>query len=155
MNFGIGTKEGKLLYHLPKDLRHFKSITKRKHVVMGRKTWESLPTKPLPDRKNYVLTMDENYKAEGATVVTDIADIYQLALSEEVYIIGGTEIYYQFIDEADELIITHVHHVHQGAFAHFPDFDYKEWKQEGKLHKHEIDKEHSQEFTFARYVRKD
>lgn len=155
MNNGIGDADGNLLYNLPKDLRYFKSITSKKHVVMGRKTWESLPVKPLPKRKNYVLTMNEDYVAEGATVLHHVDEVHELAKENDVFIIGGAEIYYQFIDDADELYVTHVHHLHSEAKAHFPDFGYKDWQTVGTNIKHEADKTHPHSFTFAQYKKKE
>lgn len=155
MNDGIGTADGNLLFNLPKDMRHFKSVTKRKHVVMGRKTWESLPVKPLPSRKNYVLTMNEDYVAEGAAILGSVEEVMELAKTEEVYIIGGGEIYYQFIDVADEIIMTHVHTIDHNARVHFPDYGVKEWGIVGTPIKHEADKNHEHSFTFAKYKRKE
>lgn len=154
MNNGIGDADGNLLYNLPKDMKFFKSLTTGKHVVMGRKTWESLPTKPLPKRKNYILTMNEEYEAYGAKILHHTDEVHELAKSTDVYIIGGAEIYYQFIDDADELIITHVHDLHSDAKAHFPDFGYKEFEIVGEPIKHEADDQHEQSFSFTRYKRK-
>ena len=76
MDFGIGDENGNLLFDLPKDLEHFKSITTGKTVVMGRKTWDSLPIKPLPKRKNYILTRDKDFKVEKkASVLHSIEDV--------------------------------------------------------------------------------
>lgn len=154
MNDGIADGDGNLLFDLPKDMKHFKSITSRKNVVMGRKTWESLPVKPLPKRRNYILTMNEEYVAEGATLLHSVEEVHELAKTKDVYIIGGAEIYYQFIDDADELILTHVHSVNLDAKVHFPDFGYKEWELVGTPIKHEADEKHKYSFTFANYKRK-
>lgn len=154
MNDGIGDANGNLLFDLPKDMKRFKSITSKQHVVMGRKTWESLPVKPLPNRRNYVLTMNEDYKAEGATVFHSVEEVHELAKTKDVYIMGGGEIYYQFIDDADELIITHVHTMDMNARVHFPDYNARDWVMEGKAIKHEEDAKHAHSFTFARYKRK-
>lgn len=154
MNNGIGNADGSLLFDLPKDMKFFKSITSKKRVVMGRKTWESLPVRPLAKRRNYVLTMNENYVAEGATLLYSTEEIREMAQDKDVYIIGGAELYYQFIDEADELYITHVHAVDLDARVHFPDFGYKEWEIIGTPIKHEEDEEHEHAFTFTHYKRK-
>ncbi|MFQ3543679.1 dihydrofolate reductase [Halobacillus rhizosphaerae] len=153
MNNGIGTGE-KLLFNLPKDMKHFKAVTTGKTVVMGRKTWESLPAKPLPKRKNYVLSMDEDFVAEGATVIDSIEAVLELAKNKEVFIIGGSEIYFQTIDDADKLMITHVHTFGNHATRHFPDIDVKQWKLVS-VKEHKADKEHAHNFTFATYERKE
>lgn len=154
MNNGIGDSEGNLLFDLPKDMRHFKSITSNKHVVMGRKTWDSLPKKPLPKRKNYVLTMDETFEAEGATVLHSIDEVLELAKTKDVYCIGGGELYHQLIDDADNLIITFVHVAHPNARVHFPDFEIKDWKMIGSPTFHKKDESHLHDFAFTTYERK-
>lgn len=154
INNAISDADGNLLFNLPKDMRHFKSLTSRKHVVMGRKTWKSLPKKPLPNRKNYVLTMDESFEAEGATVLHSIEEVLELGKKQDVWIIGGGEIYYQTIDFADELYITHVHHINFDGRVFFPDIDVREWKLESTT-KHEADKNHAHNFVFATYKKKE
>lgn len=153
MNFGIGDSEGNLLFDLPKDIQHFKSITTGKTVVMGRKTWDSLPKKPLPKRKNYILTKDENFQPEGnAKVLHSIEEVLEISKSKEVFIIGGGEIYKQFMPYADRLIITHVHVVNFSGRVFFPDIDYKEWNVDSMV-KNEEDENHEHSFTFANYSR--
>lgn len=154
MNFGIGDDKGNLLFDLPKDMEHFKSITTGKTVVMGRKTWDSLPVKPLPKRKNIVLTKDESFKVEGnAKVVNSIEEVLELSKSKDIYIIGGAEIYNQFMPHADKLILTHVHSVNFSGRVFFPEYDMQEWIPVGKFQKHEVDEKHLHSFTFATYER--
>lgn len=153
MDNGIGDGEGNLLFSLPRDMKHFKSITTGKIVVMGRKTWDSLPKKPLEKRKNYVLTMDESFEPVGAKVLHDISEVLELGKKHDVYVIGGGEIYYQLIDDADRLMLTHVHTLHPDAKVHFPDYDNKTWKMEGKPKKNEADDKHKFSYTFATYNR--
>lgn len=153
MNNGIGDGEGNLLFNLPRDLQYFKTVTSGKIVVMGRKTWESLPKHPLPKRKNYVLTMDETFNPIGAKVLHSIDEVIELSKKHDVFVIGGGEIYHQTIDYADKLIITHVHSINFDAKVHFPDFNHKEWKQVS-MKKNEADKFHKHSFTFATYERK-
>lgn len=154
MNNGIGDGEGNLLFKLPRDMQHFKSATSGKIVVMGRKTWDSLPRKPLEKRKNYVLTMDESFSPVGAKVIHDISEVIKLGKTHDVFVIGGGEIYHQLIDEADRLMLTHVHIVNQEARVHFPDYGAKEWKLIGKPVKNEADEKHPFSYTFATYMRK-
>ena len=97
-------KDGRMPWHgtpeSKRDLRRFKDRTKGGTVVMGRKTWESLPRKPLPDRKNVVLTRNKNYKAEGATVVSDLADIE----GDDYFVIGGAQLYREFKDRGTWIV---------------------------------------------------
>ena len=155
MNNGIGDENNDLLFHLPKDLRHFNSITSGHIVVMGRKTWESLPKRPLPKRKNYVLTRDESFKAkDGVKVIHSIDEVLELSKTYEVFVIGGGEIYEQLIPHADKMILTHVHVVDGRARVFFPDYDYKDWKIQPNLtKKHKADEKHEHDFTFATYIR--
>jgi dihydrofolate reductase len=152
-NDGLGDENGNLLYDLPKDRRFFQSVTTGKHVVMGRKTWESLPKKPLAKRKNYVVTMDENYVAEGATVLHSIEEVLELAKDKDVYIIGGGELYFQTIEHAEKLILTHVHSINYDATSIFPPVTVQNWKLT-KVQENKADKKHAHNFTFAWYERK-
>ena len=153
INGGIGDANNDLLFDLPRDRRHFQSATSGKTVVMGRKTWDSLPKKPLSKRKNYVLTRDAEWSAEGATVLHSVDEVLELAKSREVFIIGGGEIYNQFMQYADRLIMTHVHTVNYDARVFFPEIDVRQWH---LVHaqKNEADKKHEFDFTFATYTRR-
>ena len=153
MNNGIGDGEGNLLFNLPRDMQHFKTVTSGKIVVMGRKTWDSLPKKPLEKRKNYVLTMDESFSPVGAKVLHNIDEVLELGKKHDVYVIGGGEIYYQLIDDADRLMITHVHTINHNAKVHFPDFGVRDWKITS-MTKNDADEKHQYSFTFATYERK-
>lgn len=153
MNNGIGDGDGNLLFKMPRDMQHFKSATSGKIVVMGRKTWDSLPRKPLEKRKNYVLTMDEDFKPFGAKVIHSIDEVLKLGKTHDVFVIGGGELYFQLIDDADRLMITHVHTISPDAKVHFPDFGAKDWKIVGKPLKNEADKNHPFSYTFATYMR--
>lgn len=106
---GLG-KDGDLLYHIPEDLKRFRSITRDNTVIMGRKTWESLPEKvrPMPHRNNIVVTRNENYQAPGAYLAPSLEDALTLAhgLQDDIYIIGGGEIYRQALDYANQLDVT-------------------------------------------------
>lgn len=152
INNGIGTADGRLLFNLPKDMAHFKSITSGKIVVMGRKTWDSLPKKPLEKRKNYILTHDKSFSPIGAKVVYSVDDVLKLSKNHDVFICGGGELYEQFIDYADKLIITHVHVIHDNAKVFFPEFSHRDWRLV-KSQKHEADDKHLSSFTFATYER--
>lgn len=155
MSNGIGDENNDLLFHLPKDLRHFNSVTSGHIVVMGRKTWESLPKRPLPKRKNYILTRDKSFKAkEGVKVIHSIEEVLELGKTFDVFVIGGGEVYEQLLPYADRLMLTHVHVVDGRARVFFPDYDYKEWNIQPNLtKKHLADDKHEHDFTFATYIR--
>lgn len=155
-NMGIGDKDGNLLFKIPQDLKRFKEITTNKHVVMGRKTWESLPVKPLPKRKNYILTTDENYEVQGRTkVLHDLGEILTMARQRDVYVIGGGQVYKQLIDHANVILLTQVHAENRNATTFFPDIDVREWGLvNSEKHSHIVKKKLQFTFTFSRYERK-
>jgi dihydrofolate reductase len=108
-DWGIG-KDNKLLWNIPGDLKRFKSLTYRHTVVMGKKTWESLPRRPLPGRKNIVLTDIAGEFIDGSVTAYSIEDaLGKCDDGEEIFIMGGGSIYRQFLAIADRLYITHVH----------------------------------------------
>jgi dihydrofolate reductase len=126
---GVIGREGGLPWHISSDLKRFKEITMGKPVIMGRKTWESLPRKPLPGRRNIVITQQRGYVAEGA----DVAESPQAALlmvpdAPEVAVIGGGEIYRLFWPQVDRLYLTEVDLVVDGD-THFPAVDPAEWRE--------------------------
>jgi dihydrofolate reductase len=124
---GIG-KGNDLLWHLPEDMKRFKKLTTGNTVIMGRRTWESLPRKPLSNRRNIVITDIPGETFEGAEPAVSINDaISRCRKEEEIFIIGGGSIYRQFMPLADRLYITHVHKKTL-ADVFFPDIDPKIWK---------------------------
>ncbi|MDO5100505.1 MAG: dihydrofolate reductase [Eubacteriales bacterium] len=111
----------RLLFHLPKDLQHFKQTTLGKPVVMGRKTMESLPGgRPLPGRRNLVLTTDAQRVAAGFEAVTSVKEAVAAVANEEAFVIGGEQIYRLFLPHCDEVIVTHVETEAVQADAFFP-----------------------------------
>lgn len=121
-------KDNKLLWKLSDDLRRFKRITSGHAVLMGRKTFESLG-KPLPNRTNLVVTRDENFAAEGAHVFNQINEALEYARSEgeeELFIIGGGEIYQMMLPAANKLYLTKVHAQPEGD-TFFPEIQDEEW----------------------------
>jgi dihydrofolate reductase len=106
---GVIGRAGGLPWHISSDLKLFKAITMGKPIIMGRKTWESLPRKPLPGRTNIVITRQAGFKADGAEVAVDASSALALAgNSEEIAIIGGGEIYQMFLPLADRIYFTEV-----------------------------------------------
>src|ERR1035437_5141495 len=126
-DWGIG-KDNELLWHISEDLKRFKRLTSGNAVIMGKKTWESLPKKPLPNRKNIVLTDNPHETIENAITAYSLEDSLAKCIpGEEIFIIGGGSIYRQFMQIADRLFITHVH---RKALAdiYFPEIDKKIWE---------------------------
>jgi dihydrofolate reductase len=122
---GIG-KDGKLLCHLPSDLRHFKETTQGHICVFGRKTYESLPKRPLPKRKTIVLTNDKDYIDTDIKVVHSIDDVLRMSAKNEIFICGGGFLYEQFYEFTDKMILTVVDKSF-GADTFFPDIR-GEWR---------------------------
>lgn len=118
-----------LLWHISADLKYFKGVTMGKAVIMGRKTFESLP-KALPGRKNIVITKNMEYHPEGAVAVSSPEEALRQADTNEVFIIGGESIYKAFIDKADKLYITEVDFSSDKADAFFPEIPYDEFESE-------------------------
>ena len=114
-------KNGDLPWHLPEDLAHFKRTTLGQAVVMGRITWESIPEKfrPLPGRRNVVVTRQASYPALGATVVTSLQDALAIFLADEVvWLIGGAQLYAQALPLASQVVVTEIDDDFEGdAFA--------------------------------------
>lgn len=121
-------KDNKLIWHLPKDLKHFKETTTGHFIIMGRKTYES-NGRPLPNRTNVIITKDKNYKAEGCKIVHSLNEALDFAKNEsEVFIIGGGEIYKQAMPIADRIYLTKVHQPFEGD-TFFPEINMKEWSE--------------------------
>ena len=135
----------KLLWHLPEDLKRFRDITTNSAVVMGRKTFESIG-KPLPNRRNVILTTDKDYKAEGCFVYNDMNEIISdYSDTGEVFIIGGGEIYKLFFPHIDRLYITLVEDEYEGDVI-FPNYTEDNW---GKFFVNQFDG-----FRYESWVRK-
>ncbi len=142
-------RENRLPWHIPSDLKRFKAITAGHPVIMGRKTFESIG-RPLPKRLNIIITRDQQYTAEGCTVVHSLDEALEKAAdrdSQEVFVIGGAEIFRQAVDYADKLYLTLVAGTHQGD-TFFP--DYSAFSRELFRESHE---ENGYSFTFVDLVR--
>lgn len=114
---------GDLVYHLPADMKRFKALTTGHTVLMGRKTFESLPNGALPNRRNIVLTRQEGASFTGVEVYPSIEEaLFHCAPQEKVYVIGGAQIYRQALPLADELEITLIHDTPLKADTFFPDY---------------------------------
>ncbi len=127
---GVIGMDNRLPWHLPADLKHFKELTTGHAVIMGRKTWESLPAKfrPLPGRRNIVVTRNDSFRAEGATVCTSLPDAIAAASGDEAFVIGGAELYRAALPLADRLQLTEIDADYQGD-TWFPLIDPGQWRE--------------------------
>lgn len=126
---GVIGHEGGLPWRLSSDLKRFKAETMGKPLLMGRKTWESLPRRPLPGRLNIVVSRDPDYVAEGAALARSVSEALEIAIAEntdEVAVIGGGEIFRKLFDQADRLNVTHVIGEVAGD-TFFPEISSQEW----------------------------
>lgn len=127
-NLELG-KNNNLIWHFKEDMKFFKDTTIGHTVVMGRKTFESLP-KALPGRKNIVISSNAQYQAQGATVVTSVEEALQIADNEEVFVIGGGKIYAEFLPYADKLYLTEIDAECADADTYFPHFNKSDYIKE-------------------------
>ena len=150
-NYALG-KNNDLLWHLPLDFKRFKETTSGHFIIMGRKTFESFP-KPLPNRTHVIITRQNDLKYEGCIVVQDLEKAIAICpKNEDIFIIGGGEIYAQSIHLADQLDITRVHHSFD-ADVYFPEIDPEVWELISEAFNPK-DEKHLFDYTFQQYTRK-
>ncbi len=138
---GVIGRDGKLPWHIPGDLKHFKSLTTNNVVIMGRKTYESIG-KPLPNRLNIVITRDKNKTYEGCITVNSIENaIRKAGTDKEIFIIGGGEIYKKSIKFVNKVYLTKVHQHIEGD-TYFPTLN-ERWK--------EVEREDKEGYSFITY----
>lgn len=146
----IGDKNA-LLWHISEDLKHFKALTTGHPIVMGRKTYESLG-RPLPNRENVVVTRQE-VEIPGCRVVHSLDEAFALfPVGEEVFVIGGAQIYAEALASADRLYLTRVMHAYEGD-THFPEWDERAWRLVGSEAFPNGEK-YPYPFAFERYERR-
>ena len=151
MNNELG-KDNQLIWHLPNDFKRFKTLTTGHYIIMGRKTFESFP-KPLPNRTHVIITRQKNYTAENCIVVDSLKKAIAICpKDEDVYVIGGGEIYKQSIENIDKLEITRVYHSFE-ADTFFPEIDTAKWELVSEEF-HPKDEKHAYDFCFQTYVSK-
>jgi dihydrofolate reductase len=151
-NYALG-KNNDLLWHLPNDFKRFKTLTSGHHIIMGRKTFESFP-KPLPHRTHVVISKTEKDHLEQVIFVKSLEEAFsKCPINEDVYIIGGGQIYKQALEFCDKLELTIVHHTFEDADTFFPTFDKTEWTLTFEEF-HPADEKHQFAFTFKTFERK-
>jgi dihydrofolate reductase len=148
-------KDNDLLWRLPNDLKFFKEKTLGHHVIMGKRTFESIPNqKPLPKRTNIVVTHDESLLYEGCVMANSIEDAVSKSMNDdERFILGGATIYRQFLSIADKIYLTRVHATFDDADTYFPNINFDEWKEVERT-RHEPDEKHKYAYSFITLVKK-
>lgn len=150
---GIGY-ENKLLFWLPNDLKRFKALTTGHTIIMGRKTFDSLPKGALPNRRNIVLSSNPALECPGAEVFTSLeAALQHCSTDEHIYIIGGESIYRQALPLADELCLTEIDATAPQADAFFPEVSPDKWE-ESNREDHPADEKHPVAYSFVTYRKK-
>jgi len=145
-------KDNELIWYLPADLKRFKKLTTGHHIIMGRKTFESIG-KPLPNRTSIIITRDENYQAKDCLIANSLEQALSLTKKDETpFIIGGAQIYNQALKIVTNLEITYVHHKFE-ADVFFPKIDLTIWKEIAR-ELHQADEKHKYDYSFVSYVRK-
>lgn len=152
-NNAIGN-ENKLLYWLPNDLKRFKALTTGNTIIMGRKTFDSLPKGALPNRRNIVLSRQKDLVIENAEVFNSLDEaLAHCGKQEEIFIIGGASVYEESIKQADRLCITHIEDTPKNADAFFPEISSEKWQIIFE-ETHQTDEKHPHSYCFTDYIRK-
>jgi len=147
-------RENELLVHLPNDLKRFKELTSGATVVMGENTYFSLPVRPLPNRRNIVLTFDSEKQFPNCEIAYSIEQSLEMTKHDEkVFIIGGASIYQQFLPLALKLYLTKIDAAFADADAFFPPIDFSQWQQIEATHC-KVDEKHQYDYSYCTYVRK-
>jgi dihydrofolate reductase len=150
-NRGIGAANDLLWKRdIPADLRRFKELTTGSAIIMGRKTYESI-RRPLPNRQNIVISR-QGEPIEGVTVVTNLNDAYAAATTEDIYIIGGGQIYELALDSVDQILATEVDASFPAADVFFPELDETVWQESSREH-HAADENNKYPFDFVIYTK--
>lgn len=145
-------KDNQLVWHLPNDFKRFKQLTSGHYIIMGRKTFESFP-KPLPNRTHVIVSRQKNYQPEGCFVVGSMEEAISICpKDEEIFIIGGGEIYQQSLVFSDKIELTRVHETVE-ADTFFPTINPEEWELRFEEF-HKKDDKHNFDFTFQTFVKK-
>lgn len=144
-------KDNQLVWHLPDDFKRFKQLTTGHHIILGRKTFESFP-KLLPNRTHVIITRNKKYKVEGCIIVNSIEEALKSApQDQDIFIIGGAEIYKQSLHLSDKIELTRVH-TSCNADAFFPEINSQEWHLQSEEF-HPKDEKHQFDFTYQTFVK--
>jgi dihydrofolate reductase len=147
---GVIGIDGRLPWRLPEDLRHFKKLTLGHPVIMGRKTWESLGCKALPERENIVVTRTSGYEAPGAEIADSLGAALALcARKSRVFVIGGERLFAESMRIATGMVLTEIARAFEGD-AHFPPFERSQWRE---THRETHTAADGMRFDFVRYER--
>ena len=147
---GVIGRDGQLPWHLSADLKRFRKLTVNHTLIMGRKTYESIG-RPLPQRRNIVLSHREDFRPDGVQMVHSFEEALATAGADICFVIGGAMLYRLALPRADRLHLTRVHATFQGDVC-FPDFDSNEWQLTEDDH-HKADEQHPYAYSFQRYDR--
>ena len=147
---GVIGRDGDMPWHLPDDLKRFKSITMGHPIVMGRRTWESIG-RPLPGRTNIIMTRNKAFAARGASVAHSIPEVVEYCNDGTIMVIGGGEIYRMFLSIADRVELTRVHTTLDGDTT-FPELVESDWLRNEST-SHEADDRHAYAMTFESWSR--
>ncbi|MCB9321744.1 MAG: dihydrofolate reductase [Lewinellaceae bacterium] len=153
-NRAIG-KDNDLPWHMPEDFKFFKRMTKGHHILMGRRNFNSIGNRPLKHRVNMVMTRNPFFIATGIVVVHSLEEGIAFAEAngeEELFIIGGEEVYRQALEYCDRIYLTEIKTTVTGADAFFPEFDLNEWKEVSR-EPHFSDERNPYNYTFVTYER--
>ena len=146
----------RLPWHMPADIRYFKATTQGHPVIMGRKTFESIGSKPLVNRTNIILTRKEHTcSPAGCHLAYNLKEAFQKAAdtgAKEVFVIGGSQLYAQALPMVDTLYITEIHTEVKGD-TYFPDFDTAQWKEVSRK-EHKADTHNPHAYAFVKYIQK-
>ena len=151
-DWAIG-RQGDLLCHLPADMKHFKEVTMGHSIVMGRKTFESFPRRPLPGRQNIVITRNADWQYPGVTVAHSLDEAIAAAQTDTVFIIGGAQVYAEALPLVGVLHLTLIHARWASADAFFPPLNMEEWEEVSREH-HASDHRNAYEFDFVTLKRR-
>ena len=145
---GVIGRDNQLIWHLPKDLKHFKNLTLGHPIIMGRRTFEAIG-RPLPGRTNIVVTRQPDWQTDGTETAFSVPEALELAHTHDstIFVIGGAEIYRQALSAVDTIYLTEVHHAFEGD-ATFQDLSPGEWREETR-ERHEPDDKHAYAFSFV------
>ncbi|MDO8435201.1 MAG: dihydrofolate reductase [bacterium] len=143
---GVIGKDNKLPWHIPEDLKRFKELTLGHCIIMGRKTWESIGSKPLPKRTNIIVTRQQDFLAPGAVVVSNLDEALQSCGDDtEPFVIGGAQLFAEALPQAQMMYLTRVNRFVEGD-TFFPEYKAEDWE--------EVEGDEHEEFSFITYRRK-